>query len=158
MSIALDQSALEKVLRWLARREHSVKQLKDKLAQRQVDAETAQSVIAHCTAQGWQSDARYAESYIRHRVSAGWGALSIGHQLRQHGVSESLVAEKIAAAEVDWWALAVQVYHKKFPTDFLAVEGEQYYLRLAKVQRFLQQRGFDAEQIKCAVRSTQIPI
>ena len=58
-------------LRLLARREHSQKELLDKLAQRGFLREEVEPVIATLAEQNWQNDARYAECYVRQRIASG---------------------------------------------------------------------------------------
>ena len=73
----------ESCLRLLARREHSQKELLNKLLVKGFDKDEILAVIEEFALQGWQSDSRYAESYARHRIQKGYGPISIAYELRK---------------------------------------------------------------------------
>lgn len=61
----------ESCLQLLARREHSQKELLNKLLIKGFNKDVILAVIEELAKQGWQSDLRYAESYARHRIEKG---------------------------------------------------------------------------------------
>ena len=96
--------------------------------------------------EGLQKDGRYADAYIRSRAERGYGPRRIAQELKARGVAADLVRAALQATEVDWDALARDVRRKKFrglPSDAQA---------RAKQMRFLEYRGFDAAQIRQALR------
>lgn len=96
--------------------------------------------------EGLQKDGRYADIFIRSRAARGYGPRRIEQELKQRGVEQSLVRSALASAEVDWDELARDTRRKKFrghPADAQA---------RAKQTRFLEYRGFDAAQIRQALR------
>lgn len=132
----------ESCLRLLARREHSQKELLNKLLLKGFDKDEILAVIDELAAQGWQSDSRYAESYARSRVQKGYGPLVVAYELRQNGadaVNLDDIARKIAGS---WMDLLEQVYIKKYGHDVLLDRNEW-----AKRSRFLMQRGFSGTMI-----------
>jgi regulatory protein len=132
----------ESCLRLLARREHSQKELLNKLLAKGFDKDDILAVIDELAAQGWQSDSRYAESYARSRVQKGYGPLVVAYELRQNGadaVNLDDIARKIAGS---WMDLLEQVYIKKYGHDVLLDRNEW-----AKRSRFLMQRGFSGTMI-----------
>ncbi len=132
----------EVCLRLLARREHSQKELLDKLALRGFDRDDAQPVLDELAEQGWQHDLRYAESYARFRIQKGYGPIRVGYELKQNGIAafdlESIVQEEAGS----WMALLEQVYSKKYSYD-TALERNEW----AKRSRFLLHRGFSGAMI-----------
>lgn len=129
-------------LRLLARREHSRRELLDKLALRGVKREEAEPVISRLAEQNWQNDERYAQAYVRQRVARGYGPLRIAYELQQRGISDvDLDAE--AEAQGGWQQLALHVYCNKYG-DAAAMTQQEWLKR----SRFLQQRGFGAEVIR----------
>lgn len=132
----------EVCLRLLARREHSQKELLDKLALRGFSRDQAQPVIDELAEQGWQDDSRYAESYVRFRIRKGYGPICVGYELKQNGIAafdlESIVQEEAGS----WMALLEQVYSKKY-NDGTVLDRNEW----AKRSRFLLHRGFSGTMI-----------
>jgi len=132
----------EVCLRLLARREHSQKELLNKLALRDFDRDDALAVIAELAQQGWQEDLRYAESYARYRILKGYGPIRVAYELRQNGIAV-FDFEEIAQKEAGgWMELLEQVYTKKYTHDPVLARNEW-----AKRSRFLLHRGFSGEMI-----------
>ena len=121
---------------YLARREHTWIELQRKLRLKDIDDDTIIEVLNRLREQGLQSDQRFAENFAQQRARNGRGPLKIKQELRQHGVSEKMTDDVMAALDVDWNAIAKIVWQRKFgamPKDV----NER-----AKQQRFMLQRGF----------------
>lgn len=131
----------ESCLGLLARREHSQKELLNKLLVKGFDKDEILAVIEELVLQGWQSDSRYAESYARHRIQKGYGPAFIAYELRKNGVDADLddIAQKTVGS---WMELLEQVYSKKYGHDPIMDRNEW-----AKRSRFLMQRGFSGTMI-----------
>ena len=129
-------------LRLLARREHSQRELLDKLALRGFNRDEAEPVIFEMAEQNWQNDERYAEFYIRQRIASGYGPLRIRYELQQRGIDD---ADLDAQAEErgGWQNLLLDVYYNKYDEEKSLTQNEWL-----KRSRFLQQRGFSGEMIK----------
>ena len=140
-------------LRLLARREHSRRELLNKLALRGFGRDEVEPVIEAIAASNWQNDQRYAECLVRQRLEKGHGPLRIRYELRQAGIDEvdlDRLAEEYAGG---WQSLLRDVYRNKY--------GEQPVLTQAewlKRSRFLQQRGFSAEMAKALYVELKIKI
>ncbi|NND53783.1 MAG: regulatory protein RecX [Gammaproteobacteria bacterium] len=133
-------------MNWLARREHSLRELRDKLAAREFEPEIIDATVAQLASEGLVSDERFAESFVAARMRKGQGPVRIRAELKKRGVSAELVQLQVDEAGHDWFALASDVRARKFgagvPADF---PGK------AKQMRFLEYRGFDSEQIRAAL-------
>lgn len=127
----------------LARREHSVRELRNKLQRRFPDDEKVNEQLCRLIEERLQSDTRFAASYARQRISRGYGPVRLREELRERGVSEDDVAAAMDEVEIDWCALAVEVIQKKFGT--LAPIDIQEKARRA---RFMQYRGFCGDHYK----------
>lgn len=132
----------ESCLRLLARREHSQKELLNKLLIKGFARDDIQAVIEELAGQGWQSDSRYAESYARHRIQKGYGPLFIAYELRQNGIEVFNLEDIVQKTVGSWMGLLEQVYTKKYGHDLLLDRNEW-----AKRSRFLMQRGFSGTMI-----------
>lgn len=132
-----------KAMDFLARREYSHKELKQKLFERFPDSAEIEQVLDALTKDGLQSDARFADSFFRLRVNAGYGPNYIRAELRQRGIDEALIAEVFSEQGVDWLEAARQVFDKKFRGVDLSDQKAR-----AKCMRFMQYKGFTFDQIK----------
>ena len=129
-------------LRLLTRRDHSRKEIRDKLAVKGYDPSQVSLVVDELAQTSWQDDSRYAESYARMRSHKGFGPARIGYELRQQGISPDVVEQALAATTDDWVEILAQVYAKKFSVAEAMDSSEQ-----AKRSRFLLQRGFSGGMI-----------
>jgi len=135
-------------LKLLARREHSARELKRKLAARGVTDEDAAAAVEHAMAENWQSDARYAGMLVRTRVAGGYGPVRIEAELEVAGVPSEQVRAALDEAAVDWQAMAIEVHARKFG------RLPRTFAERAKHYRYLQGRGFDSAQITAALKGS----
>ena len=130
----------------LSRREHSRRELIQKLTARGFDEQECLGVIDQLTSDGLQSDSHFAESFASARVSRGSGPVRIVYELEQRGVVRQVIDQCLEELSTDWHALAREVRRKRFGSE-LPVE----YKEKARQARFLQQRGFTSEQAMAAM-------
>ena len=126
----------------LARREHSRRELINKLKVRGFAGEEVESYLDRLADRGLQSDERFAESYIRMRVMAGYGPIRVNQELTQKGILEPTINRLFEQMEIDWFRVALAVWQKKYnqlPANDLKLRAKQ--------SRFLQYRGFDFDTI-----------
>ena len=132
----------EQALRWLAIRDHSVHELKQKLARKGYTSSDITTAIDYCIEQGWQCNTRYAESYVRSKIAAGHGPLRIKMHLQQQQISEAIINKALPSESSFWHEQLALVWQKKYngqqPTS------PQEYQRQC---RFLEGRGFDVYMI-----------
>ena len=131
----------------LARREHSERELSRKLASRGYDEAVIGETVEGLVADGLLSNDRFVESFVHSRYRRGQGPLKIRAELRERGIDDAAIEHWLAAFADQWRELAEQVRTKKFgatlPGDFR---------ERSRQMRFLQQRGFDSEQIQSTFR------
>lgn len=130
-------------LRLLARREHSRRELLDKLALRGFNRQEAEPVIAALAEQDWQNDERYAQGYSRQRMESGYGPLQIVYELQQRGIDSIDLDALIAEHAGGWQQLLLDVYLNKYDEE-TELPADTWLKR----SRFLQRRGFSGEMIK----------
>ncbi|WP_240725113.1 regulatory protein RecX [Mangrovimicrobium sediminis] len=124
----------------LARREHSRRELCDKLKRRFHDPALVEAQVDRLADEGLQSDQRFAESFLRQRVSRGHGPLRVRQELRQRGVTDEQMEAAFAGEPCDWFDLAAQALQRKFG-DSPCVDMRER----ARRARFMQYRGFAFE-------------
>ncbi len=140
----------KKAMDYLARREYGRRELVDKLVRTGFHADVAEDVIDALAAECLQDDERFADNFIASRISKGKGPARIRAELADRGISHRAVDAALDAAAVDWRALAREVRGKKFGPDL-----PQDFTDKARQMRFLQYRGFDADQIQAAMRPAE---
>jgi regulatory protein len=128
----------------LAMREHSVKELKDKLARKYSQSELIEEVIVKLIEQGLQSDERFAQAFIGMRQRQGKGSVLIKMELRERGILPSVVNSLIDETDALWAELAREVRSKRFHTRCDGAKEK------AKQMRFLHSRGFASRHIQAA--------
>ena len=147
-SSTADAKAVEAAaVRLLARREHSIDELRRKLLGKGYPSDTIEPVIQKLAGKRLVSDERFTSSFVHHHAKRGQGPVRIRAELRQQGIADSQVDEALRSAEIDWVQLAREVRRRKFGATAPRSLGER-----AKQARFLQYRGFDAEQLRAAFR------
>ncbi len=139
-------NARNSAIRLLARREHAKAEIKQKLKIRGYDDELAMEVVDDLTRQRLLSDERFAEVFIRSRAERGQGPVRLRAELRQLKLSPEIIESRIKSAGVDWTILAGAIRQRKFGQKNPKESTER-----AKQMRFLQYRGFTADQIRTAM-------
>jgi regulatory protein len=133
------------VIALLARREYSRSEIEQKYRDK-YDAVLLERVLDHCQEAGYQSDQRFAEMLVRSKVNQGHGLLRILQDGKRKGVSEALLKQSIQMQAPDWFALAAELYQRKFKEKTDKQDRKLYEKRM----RFLLSRGFTYEQAKHA--------
>lgn len=127
----------------LARREHSLTELKRKLSQR-FDTEELDAALEKLAEENLQSDERFAQSFTRERMLRGVGPLRIESELRQRGVQSVFIDQALVAVPQEerttWREVAQDVLQRKFG-DAAPEDLQDKARRL----RFLGYRGFGEE-------------
>lgn len=141
------QQAWQLAIGLLSRRDHSSHELLDKLQQRGVAAELAQTTLLRCQQEQYQSDQRFAEMLVRHCISKGQGLAVVRQLSRQHRIESDLLQQALDDAEPDWFELARSCAQKKFGEGSAGSDKERL-----KRMAFLQRRGFNSEQIRYALQ------
>lgn len=124
-------------LNLLARREHSVDELRGKLRAREFSEAEVEATLKTLVGEGLLSEERFLESFIGSHARRGHGPVWIRAALERKGIAGEVIRDALEAADVDWEADAEAVRVKRFgpavPTDFR---------ERARQARFLQYRGY----------------
>ena len=130
-----------KALDIISRREHSKKEVRDKLLKKFDDLSVIEDVIEKLIKNSLLNDSRYAEMYTRARKRKGFGPKRIGYELNSRGVSETLSSIAIEE-EGGWLEAAENAFNKKFK-DGVSLD----FKTKLKQKSFLQNRGFSFKEI-----------
>jgi regulatory protein len=134
----------------LARREHGQQELIRKLVTRGCPAALAESAVAELLAERLVSDERLVESLIATRRNQGHGPLRIRNDLREKGVAAELIDAWLDERDPEWLKVLEQVRRQKFGATL-----PREFTERARQARFLQSRGFTAEQIMKVVNADE---
>lgn len=134
-------------MRLLARREHSIDELRRKLLSKGYAPNSVEPVVEKLVGKRLVSDERFTAGFVHRHAKRGQGPVRIRAELRQQGIPEAQIEQELRRSEVDWQRLAGEVRRRKFGVALPRGLSER-----AKQSRFLQYRGFDADQIRDALR------
>ncbi|OQW94997.1 MAG: hypothetical protein BWK79_03905 [Beggiatoa sp. IS2] len=142
--------ARQSAMGYLARREHSRLELRQKLARKGFTADIIDQVLTQLQANHLINETRFVESFMHHRINQGYGPVRIQSDLRLRGIERELLADMLDSDAPVWVERAHQVRQKRFG-DHLPTDRREW----AKQMRFLQYRGFTNSQIKMALQSLE---
>jgi regulatory protein len=120
---------------YLARREYSRAELRNKLIASGASREEADAALDEMAALGYLSDARFAAALVEQKGGA-MSKRAISASLKAKGVSPDVASEALAASEVDDHDAMVALWLRKFGTPPSNDRDK------ARQVRFLQSRGF----------------
>jgi regulatory protein len=136
-----DKEVRRKAMDLLARREHSVAELRRKLLAKGYTQPMVDEQLQKLEQENLLSDRRFTEAYVNFRSKKGFGPLRIEQELKEKGINTALQQEYLDNKNY-WRSMAKEVREKRFggtvPKD---------YKDKAKQMRFLQYRGFGHEQL-----------
>lgn len=144
----MNKAALHSAVNLLSRREHSNKELMQKLLAREFHQDDLAEVIEFLLEKNYLSDERYAESMIRNRVGKGYGLRFIKQELAHKGVDDTTIRMALQEQDIDWYLQAELAYIKRFGEQAIKDQKDK-----AKRVRFLQYRGFSHDEINAVLSS-----
>ena len=130
-----------KALDVISRREHSEKELENKLLKKFESSELIDLVIERLKTNNLLNDERYAEMYVRIRKRKGFGPKRIGYELSSRGINNSISSQ--ALDEIGGWKEAAHdTFNKKYRNGIA-----DDFKNKSKQKVFLQNRGFSFQEI-----------
>lgn len=150
MSEDLYRNIYNKALDIISRREHSSKEVRDKLARKFNSDDLIESAIENLITNNLINDNRFAEMYVLSRKKKGFGPKRIAYELSSKGVKDSLSNEAIIN-EGGWLESAQNVFAKKFK------EGPSSDFKESMKQKtFMQNRGFSFKEIDSVMQQDML--
>ncbi len=130
----------------LAGRDFGRAELVQRLEGRGYPGELIEAVVAALVSERLLSEERFIEQFMRLRAARGHGPQRIRMELRERGVAGADIDAALDASAEDWTAIARETRRKRF-----GAAGPADWHERARQGRFLQYRGFSAEQIRAAL-------
>lgn len=140
------EKARASALASLSMREHSIKELTDKLTRKDYQQDSIEVVIKECLGFNYLNDQRFAEIYWRSRSRKGYGPNKILMELKQKGIDSKMAQQASLQDEIDFEDVIKKVYDKKFKRTKIKDFKDK-----AKRQNYLYQRGFGMELIRTVI-------
>ena len=137
------RSAYDKALGLLARREHSRRELGQKLRQGGYGGDEAGEALDRLGAQRYQDDDRFGEVLVRSRAAQGYGPVRLRAELKSHGLSDARIRQLLEEAGVDWAESAAAQLRRRYGVKAPADPAEK-----ARRAQFLLRRGFPAATVR----------
>jgi len=130
----------------LAGRDFGRAELTGRLERRGFPAEVIAAVVEALVAGRLLSEERFTGQFVRQHAARGHGPQRIRMELRERGVADADIEAALDASGEDWTAVAREARRKRF-----GAAGPADWPERARQGRFLQYRGFSAEQIRAAL-------
>ena len=135
-----------KALDIVSRREHSEKEIKNKLLEKFDAPEIIEQVVLKLIENNLINDVRFAEMYVLVRKRKGFGPKKIQFELMARGIDDS-ISSLVITEEGSWKEAAQKAFNKKFKNG-----ASQEFKERNKQKTFLQNRGFSFEEIDSVFR------
>ena len=133
--------AAEKIRRYCEYQDRSEAEVRRKMAQLLVPAEEREGLMAQLKEERYVDDGRFAESFIRGKMNQKrWGRAKIRIELQQHGVSPSVISEKMAGMDEEKYMENLHYLAEKWQRE--NPDGER-----AKLIRHLFAKGYTMDEI-----------
>jgi regulatory protein len=136
-------SAYSKALGLLARREHSRRELRQKLGHSGYAGDETSEALERLGEQHYQDDGRFAEVLIRSRSAQGYGPMRLRAELKSHGLSDASIRSLLDAAQIDWTAAAATQLRRRYGSAGSTDPAER-----TRRAQFLLRRGFPAATVR----------
>jgi len=130
-------------IKLLAMREHSARELRDKLRSRFADHDAIAQVLADLQRRNLLSDERFTEQYVCMRSRKGYGPLRIRAELVERGIDSTLIETALDMTPAEWVEKMREVARQRFGDGQAADRKEQ-----ARRARFLNYRGFPESLVR----------
>ncbi len=121
-------------------------ELAEKLRSRGFEAALISQVLDDLQQKDLLSERRFTEMIVHYRSERGQGPVKIRAELRNKGIEDVLIEAFLDPNDRQWRQRAVAVKNKRF-----GPASPQDYQEKARQMKFLNYRGFTAEQIRSAL-------
>lgn len=139
------RKACSKCVDLLSRRDHSVKEMRDKLI-RTVDEDSAEKAIEKYIQLGYLDDEKFAKALSEYLFKKkNYSVTQVRQELYKRGVDREIVSEVIDDADYDSVDSIIAVINKSYLRKLSAPDG------IDKVIAALMRRGFSYGDVKAAI-------
>ena len=143
------QKAKDVAYNYLSYRAGSVKEVRDKLAQKEFAEETIEQVVDDLQRQKLLNDSEFARRFVEARRGRANGSRKLAQELRRKGIETEIIDEVLGefAATLDSEERAIGLLGKQ-AWRYRGLERDKAKRRMLG---FLARRGYDAQMARSAV-------
>ena len=143
------QKAKDAAYNYLSYRAQSVKEVRDKLAQKEFAEETIEQVVDDLQRQKLLNDREFARRFVEARLGRANGSCKLAQGLRRKGIETEIIDEVLGefAATLDSEERAIGLLGKQ-AWRYRGLERDKAKRRMLG---FLARRGYDAQMARSAV-------
>ena len=143
------QKAKDAAYNYLSYRAQSVKEVRDKLAQKEFAEETIEQVVDDLQRQKLLNDSEFARRFVEARLGRANGSHKLAQELRRKGIETEIIDEVLGefAATLDSEERAIGLLGKQ-AWRYRGLERDKAKRRMLG---FLARRGYDAQMARSAV-------
>jgi regulatory protein len=146
-----NRKAVRKALDYLALRDHSRKELRDKLL-RKYDAETADYALDRVAEYGYMDDEKFAARYAEElMVKKGLSLRETQNRLWRKGIDRERIARVLLRYEQDETDQIIALIEKKYRAKVVSGKEKSVYETLIR-------KGFSSGDVRRALRKFQIEV
>ena len=150
--LSSDEQLYAAAIRSLARRAHSVHEMRTYLQSRAEEADAAERVLERLKQQNYLDDARYARQFARLRAETRkQGAFRIARDLRARGVPDRHIAAALAERAEE--GNERELVRARLARRIKMLRGPLDERRAASLYRSLLRAGFSADTIRRELRA-----
>jgi regulatory protein len=133
---------LDKMAKYCAYQERSVKEVTDKLKTFEISEKDREEIINYLIDNKFVNDERFAHAFVRGKINqSGWGLNKIRFHLIQKGVSKEIIDEALQSFDEEAYRQRlVEVLKAKAKT----VKAANDFERNRKLAAYAIQKGFEA--------------
>ena len=142
----IDESVYQRAILVLGYRDHSVQELRRKLLTKGFEEEAIEAVLVYLLKKKYLDDDNFSQQYCQYRFEKGYGRLKIRYELQQRGVAVPLIQSALQNYADEWYTSAQKVHQQRFG------DKPKNQQQKNKQIRFLQNRGFEWEEINACFR------
>jgi regulatory protein len=136
---------LDKMAKYCAYQERSVKDVKDKLKTFDISQEDREKILDYLLDNRFVDDERFAKSFVRGKINqSGWGLNKIRFHLIQKGIDKETIDEALKQTDEE-------VYRQRLidilKTKSKTVKAENDFEKKRKLAAYAMQKGFEASLV-----------
>lgn len=141
---------LDKMAKYCAYQERSVKEVTDKLKTFEISEKDREEIINYLIDNKFVNDERFAHAFVRGKINqSGWGVNKIRFHLIQKGVSKEIIDEALQSFDEEAYRQRlVEVLKAKAKT----VKAANDFERNRKLAAYAIQKGFEAPLVWDVIR------
>ncbi len=141
---------LDKMAKYCAYQERSVKEVTDKLKTFEISEKDREEIINYLLDNKFVNDERFAHAFVRGKINqSGWGVNKIRFHLIQKGVSKEIIDEALQSFDEEAYRQRlVEVLKAKAKT----VKSANDFERNRKLAAYAIQKGFEAPLVWEVIR------